>query len=309
MTKPHIVGFTGRQDAGKTTAAAHLRERHGYTGSNLTEPMDEMLAPLLRRMGVAEHEIAPRLTGGMKNTPIPGYEWLTGRKLKQALGLQFRDAVSRPTPDGSTDRCFFHDLWFGENAGHPFLVHEQIRYDFEAANLQRRGGVVVKIVDPEATRQDQHESEAIDFPVDREIANPKTGLGPLHAELDRVVGEEPSTRILRTADPIASLDAAIDDAINVHGPEVRVYADRLDGDDQDLSETIDDLITDIKVELGGDAANTANDDQAEAAIDAVAAWVTDNVSNSTSDRRVAAVFAQHGRDEAVRLLGGGATSK
>ena len=301
-----IIAFTGKQEAGKSTAARHLRERHGYGGTNLTDPFDEMLAPLLRRMGVPEHEILPRLTGGMKNAPIPGFEWLTGRKLKQAIGLEFRDAISRPKEGGGTDRGFFHDLWMADNAHLPRLVHEQVRYGFEADLIRRDGGVVYRIYDPDDTREDAHESERIDFPVDGDIANPKTGLGPLHDALDRLVGERPDA-VVQHPDghaPLADFDEDLGTMLNRHGEEIRAIADRADAGDDALSETLDDVADEIKGHLGARAANTADDDQADYGVEAAERWVTDNVSNSTSDRRVAAVYAFLGVEEARRRLDG-----
>lgn len=304
---PTIIGLTGKQESGKSTAALYLRERHGYAGTNLTDPFDEMLTPLMRRMKVPEHEILPRLTGSMKNAPIVGFEWLTGRKLKQAIGREFRDVISRPLDDGGTDRGFFHDLWRVENAHHPRLVHEQIRYGFEAALIQRDGGEVHKIYDPEAKDADAHESEIIDFPVDGEIANPKVGLHALHAALDAIVGSAPSAVVRHDGDdaPLAVFDAAIASMLDTHGEEIRAIADRLDADGGGLSEEVDDIVSDIKSHLGAEAANSASDDEAEYAIGAVESWVTDNVSNSTSDRRVAAVYAHLGAEEASRRLVGG----
>lgn len=299
---PRIIGLTGKQEAGKTTAARYLRERHGYAGTNLTDPFDEMLAPLLRRMKVPEHEILPRLNGVMKNVPIPGFEWLTGRKLKQALGREFRDAISRPVIGGGTDRGFFHDLWVEENSHHLRIIHEQVRYGFEADLIRRDGGKVYKIFDPNDTREDSHESEQIDFPVDGEISNPKTGLDPLHHALDSLVSEEPS-QIVQDAgerEPLAAFDEEIDDVLNEHGPEIREIADRVD---DDLSEILDDVAAAIKSHLGARAANTASDDQAAYAIDAAERWVTDNVSNSTDDRRIAAVYAFLGAEQARERLG------
>lgn len=307
--KPPIIGLTGEMESGKSTAAAYLRKHHGYAGSNLTDPMDEMLTPLLRRMKVPDHEIALRLSGSMKNDPIPGFDWLSGRKLKQALGREFRDVVSRPDGQGGTDRGLFHDLWRVDNENHPFLVHEQVRYAFEADLIRRDGGVVYKLVDPEkandAEGQEKHESEIIDFPVDAVIMNPKTGTDRLHAEIDALVGARPSLEIVRseTTDPVAAFDADIDAAINDHGPEIRTIADRLDAGDERLSEMLDDVSADVKDRLGADAANSATDENAAYAIDAVSSWVTDNISNSTSDRRVAAVYAFLGRDEAVKRIG------
>lgn len=300
-----IIGLTGKMEAGKTTAANHLRERHGYAGSNLTDPFDEMLTPLLRRMKVPDHEILPRLNGTMKNVPIPGYEWLTGRKLKQALGREFRDAISQPIEGGGTDRAFFHDLWIEDNSHLPRIIHEQVRYPFEAALIQRDGGVVYEIFDPNNTRQDDHESEQIGFPVDARISNPKTGLEHLHQTLDALVGEDASAMVQHEGapEPLAVFDVGIDTALNVHGDEIRSIADRLDAGDEDISETLDEIAADIKGHLGSAAANTAADDQAEYAIEAAERWVTDNVSNSTSDRRVAAAFAFLGADQASNRIG------
>lgn len=312
-----IIGLTGKQGAGKSTAAAYLRKNHGYAGSNLTDPMDEMLTPLLRRMKVPEHEIAERLSGSMKNTPIPGFEWLTGRKLKQALGLEFRDAVSRPTEGGGTDSCFFQDLWYGDNEEHKNLVHEQIRYEFEARKAQDKGGIVIKIVDPDALDDDAHPSEMIDFPVDYEITNPKTGTDQLHAALDRLLGpasqndsgettiiSKSPNEVLEAKDgsPITALDAAIDKAFNEHGDEIRDFADRLDDGDDALSEAVDDVVSEMKSSIGAAAANNVSDNEAESAIAAVERWITENISNSTSDRRIAAVFAQLGPNDARKQL-------
>ena len=301
---PRIIGLTGKKGSGKSTAAMYLRERHGYAGSNLTDPMDEMLTPLLRRMKVPEHEIALRLSGSMKDDAIPGFEWLSGRKLKQAIGLEFRDAVSKPRQDGGTDRGLFHDLWMIDNVQHPKMVHEQVRYGFEADLIRRDGGVVYKITDPDGPNDDDHESERIDFQVDGEIVNPKTGTAPLHLALDAIVGDGPSQVIDRSQDesPLAAFDADIDRAMNEHGAEIRRIADRADNGDDDLSSVLDDIASDIKGRLGSDAANLATDEQAEYAIDAAANWVTNTISNSTTDRRVAAVYAFLGAENAEQIL-------
>lgn len=102
--------------------------------------------------------------------------------------------------------------------------------------------------------------------------------------------------------PIATFDAALDQAFNEHGDEIRDYADRIDDGDDALSEAVDDVIADIKSKIGAEAANNVSDDEAETAIEAVERWVTDSISNSTSDRRVAAVFAHLGEAESKRQL-------
>lgn len=298
--KPPIIGLTGKKDAGKSTAAKYLRERHGYAGSAITEPMDEMLAPLLRRMGVPDDEILPRLNGPMKDLAIPGFDWLTGRKLKQAVGREFRDAISRPQADGTSSRTFFLVLDDAANAHHPHHVNESVRYPFEGAHIQSRGGVVWRIVDPDHVSDDDHESERDDVPADVEIINRKEGTDALFAQIDALIGEEPS-RALGFAQedaPFAAFENDIDAALNEHGPEIRTLADRIDAGDDRLSEAVDDVVSEIKGALGAAAANQGDDAGAEAAIQAAELWVADNVSNSTSDRRVAAVYAMLGVEKA-----------
>lgn len=186
-----IIGFAGNMHSGKSEAADYLRQAYGFEGSNITDPMDEALAPLMRRLGVAADEVMPRLNGKMKNDPIPGFDWLSGRKLKQAIGREFRDAVSQPdeASETKTDRGFFHDIWLRENKHHDRLVHGSVRYPFEAELLRRDGGRVYRLVDPNDDQNHDHESENTDFETDGIILNPKTGLHNLHAALDAIMVE------------------------------------------------------------------------------------------------------------------------
>lgn len=306
MIKQLLIGLAGKKGSGKSTAARHLRERYGFAGTNLTDPMDEMLTPLLRRMGVPEEEILPRLAGEMKNEPIPGYEWLSGRRLKQALGREFRDAVSRHV-EGVSDRRFFHDLWKAENAHHPRLIHEQVRYPHERELIGQDGGHVYKIFDPDEKGGDDHESERIDFDTDGDIPNPKTGVEGLHARLDALmadlIDEEPSPVVLHAQDesPVRTFEDSIDQALNEHGDEIRAVADHADVDET-LSALVDRIGSEISAHLAKSAADAAGDDAAIAA-EAASAWVAENVTQSTSDRRVAAVYAHLGLEGARARLG------
>jgi hypothetical protein len=190
--KPRLIAFAGKAGTGKTTAAAHLRRVHGYAGTPITDPMDEMLRPLLARMGVAADEIDRRLKGDMKNDPLPNHPWLTGRRMKQAVGLEFRDAVSRPDAQGNSSRTFFLDMNDADDADVPHRVNESVRYAFEADQIRAQGGIVIMLVDPDDVGADPHgidahESERLDFEVDATIENPKTGTAPLFAALDDLV--------------------------------------------------------------------------------------------------------------------------
>lgn len=71
---------------------------------------------------------------------------------------------------------------------------------------------------------------------------------------------------------------------------VRECAQATSHQDAVLSEFLDDYATTLKDRLGAKGANTVADDEAEAAIDAVDARITDHVSNGSLHNRIAAVL-------------------
>lgn len=194
-----IIGFAGNMHSGKSEAADYLRRVYGFEGSNITDPMDEALAPLMRRLGVPSDEIMSRLNGNKKNDPIPGFDWISGRKLKQAFGREFRDAISQPVEnaENETDRGFFHDLWLRENKHHKRLVHASVRYPFEAELLRRDGAKVYRLVDPDDDQEYNHESENTTFETDGVIFNPKIGLENLHQALDKIMDDLGIAKIVK----------------------------------------------------------------------------------------------------------------
>lgn len=190
---PRMIGLTGAKYAGKTEAAKYL-ETLGYAGSPITDPMIEMARPLLLRMGVDPKEVDRRIapSGDMKEDPIPGYEWLSGRKILQAIGKDLRDALSRPSgnppSDGvqRTNSRLFLDLWLDDNRSAQLLVNQSIRYPFEGEFTTDSGGVTWRIINPEAPASgDVHESERQDWPVTREIIAPHSkGILYLHKQIE-----------------------------------------------------------------------------------------------------------------------------
>lgn len=108
------------------------------------------------------------------------------------------------------------------------------------------------------------------------------------------------------SETVRNFDKEISEHLNTIGDELREVADMVDKDDGDLSEILDDIASDIKGHLAAKAANSQTSDEAEDAdeiIEVVEDWVTSNISNSTTDRRVAAAYAFLGREEARKKLG------
>lgn len=198
MNMPKLIGLTGRKYAGKTEAAKYLMEKYGFAGTAITDPMIEMAKPLLRRMGITnEEEIDNRLQpwGKLKEEPIPGYDYLSGRKILQSIGKDTRDALSRPTnnpPKGNdhgTDSGLFYDLWLKDNENVEYLVNQSIRYEFERDIVHEAQGQVWRIINPDAPApEDEHPSERQDWEVDHEIIAPHSkGISYLHDQIERVL--------------------------------------------------------------------------------------------------------------------------
>lgn len=98
-------------------------------------------------------------------------------------------------------------------------------------------------------------------------------------------------------------NANIESLLADHGEVIRDVADKVDnGPFQDLGDILDDFAADAKSELGAEAANSVSDAEAEEAIEIAEKWVTDNVSNGTAERRIAAGCVVHGYHEAMRIL-------
>lgn len=197
--KPALIGLTGRKYAGKTEAARILA-RYGYEGADIaiTDPMIAMAEPLLAAMGITSDRIDQYLspTGTAKDAPLPGFPWLTGRKILQAIGKDLRDALSRPIESddhtaNATDRRLFYDLWDERLKNATHKVNASVRYPFERDIIKERGGVVWRIVNPEAPEQsDEHASERQDWAVDHTIIAPHSrGLAYLEQQIDQALEE------------------------------------------------------------------------------------------------------------------------
>lgn len=86
-----------------------------------------------------------------------------------------------------------------------------------------------------------------------------------------------------------------------YGGEIRKLADVVDNAEP-LSHELDDIAEELKGHLGSKAMNQVDEEEADDALDTVDDWVANNVSNSSTSRRIAAAYALLGREEARRRL-------
>lgn len=151
MQKRLLIGFSGRKQSGKTTAATHL-VNNGFVRMSFADPIRDMLRVLLHQLGFGSYCIETLLTSD-KAVVIPCLGRST-RQLMQSLGTEWgRDRV-------------IDDLWIqtarhrvGEMGMLP-LVFDDVRFDNEARLIREMGGLLINIDrDDGSDYFDNHPSE------------------------------------------------------------------------------------------------------------------------------------------------------
>jgi len=146
-----VIAFTGLAGAGKSTAAMHLVERHGFERIRFAGPLKAMMAAL----GLSQAEI----DGNRKEEPCELLGGKTPRFAMQTIGTEWGRQLIHP------------DLWIRAwraavdrlPAGVPVVV-DDCRFPNEAEAVKAAGGVCVRIERPGAGTASKHESEQHQLP-------------------------------------------------------------------------------------------------------------------------------------------------
>lgn len=176
--KPLVIGLAGRVGSGKTTAARHLVEAHGYRRTRFAEPLKAML----RAMGLTEEHV----DGALKEVPCALLGGHTPRYAMQTLGTEWGRQMLSPT--------IWTEAWGAlldrEGLGLPGfpVVADDCRFQTEAAAVRARGGVVIRIARPGVDAAPVvHASEILDFEPDVTIENVEGDPDALRRALDHLV--------------------------------------------------------------------------------------------------------------------------
>jgi Deoxynucleotide monophosphate kinase len=180
-TGARLIGLTGRAGSGKSTAAAYLVERHGFTRTRFAGPLKAML----RAMGLSEREI----DGDLKEAPCARLCGRTPRQAMQWLGTEWgRDMIH---PD------LWTELWKQDAekivAEDGRVVVDDVRFPDEVALVRSLGGYVLAITEPapsdvaRAHVRETHVSETHQLACDRRVLNEKYDLSLFHARLDETL--------------------------------------------------------------------------------------------------------------------------
>lgn len=153
-----IIALTGYAGSGKSTAAKHLVDRHGFTLVKFAGPLKSML----RCLGLGDREIE----GDLKEQPHPVLCGQTPRRAMQTLGTEWgRNLI------GS-------DLWVRVAMESALAVLDQggrvviddCRFENEAAAIKAAGGTIIRINRPGTGLAHAHASEILP-PYDLEVFN------------------------------------------------------------------------------------------------------------------------------------------
>lgn len=168
-----IIAFTGLAGSGKSTAALHLVEHHGFARVRFAGPLKAMMAAL----GLSHDHIE----GHLKEVPCDMLGGKTPRYAMQTIGTEWgRNLI-------------VSDLWIRawraavDNlpAGVPVVV-DDCRFTNEAAAVLAAGGQIVRVIRPGAgagAAGHSSEAEIASLPASLEIQND----GAVADFLDRVV--------------------------------------------------------------------------------------------------------------------------
>lgn len=156
-----LVAFTGRAGAGKSTAAFHLVERHGWVRMRFAGPLKSMMAAL----GLSGAEIE----GDRKEVPSDLLCGKTPRFAMQTIGTEWgRDLIGE-------------DLWirawrkaFERTLPGSCVVVDDCRFPNEVEAIRSAGGIIVNVDRVGVGARSGmagHASETHDLPFDLKIQN------------------------------------------------------------------------------------------------------------------------------------------
>lgn len=175
MSKPRLIGLTGRMGSGKDAAANYLRDHHNYTKYAFADALKELCTISTGR---------PREDFGWTGTDWSGPKADGAREILQNTGHGARVAIL----PGIWSLTLRHKI---EQNAPQWVVVSDVRYPNEARLIAELGGVLVKIERPGIDRsgtEHQHPTEtAIDaMAADYVIVN-NSGLDLLHGSMDWLV--------------------------------------------------------------------------------------------------------------------------
>lgn len=150
MTKV-IIGFTGKKESGKTTAAGHLCKNMGFVRHSFADPIKTMTFHFIKSFGYSDADADHYIRGG-KEVPIP-LIGRTARMIMQTLATEWGRNLVRDDVWVKVER--FKLLKTLDQR----IVYDDIRFENEAELIREKGGVIIHIDRGDLVETDHHASE------------------------------------------------------------------------------------------------------------------------------------------------------
>lgn len=142
-----LIGVTGEKGSGKDTFAKGLE---GFVNLKMADPLKNMLRVLLEMAGIDADTTERMIEGDLKEIPCDALCGKTPRFAMQTLGTEWRDMIGKE---------LWSNIWLYRLKGGN-IVCTDVRFLHEAAAVQDRGGIIVRVERPGlAGDGDTHVSE------------------------------------------------------------------------------------------------------------------------------------------------------
>lgn len=150
---PRLIAFCSpAMGSGKSTAARHLVETHGFVKVAFATPIKAMTVAMLQAAGIPDDEITARVFGDCKEEIIPQLG-VSSRQIQQQIG----EAGRKLNPD------LWRDIGLSaaqvqRDQGNSVVI-DDMRFPNEYEGVLEAGGEPYRIVRPDAEVTVAHESE------------------------------------------------------------------------------------------------------------------------------------------------------
>ena len=170
-----LIGLTGYKRTGKSTAAKYLEDKHGFVRHNfkdaLVEELKERFPDLIELLEIHYNLSTPQL-------------FIQKPPLVRALMVNYGTEVRRKdNPD------YWVEEWSSKVYIGDKVVTDDVRFLNEADAIERRHGIIIRLVRPDITSGGTHKSETEqnEFKADYTIQCEPGNHQKLYDELDAIL--------------------------------------------------------------------------------------------------------------------------
>lgn len=178
--KQLLIGLAGRARTGKTTAANHLANVHGFQTYAFADPLREGLMNIFN--------LSPcDFDDDLKEQPI-GWLGRSTRELMQSMGTEWGRNMVHPELWLLLAEQNLEFLGQAHDTATGFVISD-LRFENEADFVRKRGGIVIHVLRPDAAEVNPHVSETGIGIQDNDLVLHNEGaLDDLFGQLDEFFG-------------------------------------------------------------------------------------------------------------------------